>query len=108
MKHSVQEIMENHNTFKDEIQSWIVSDFKESQRTLNNIEEVDDFIKKEKAFLIKNIESIDIGEFISSLFYMNKKKSERFYAWWTEETQEATIHSYDNKKRRDRKAPTRY
>jgi len=108
MKHSIQEIMENHNTFRKEIRYWIELDFKESQKILNDIEEVDDFIKKEKEFLIDNIESIDIGEFISSLFYMSKKRSERFYAWWNEETQDATIYRYANKTRRDRKAPTRY
>jgi|TARA_R110000851_G_scaffold85152_3_gene185313 hypothetical protein len=108
MKHSIQEILENHSDFKKEIRNWIELDFKKSQKILNDIEEVDDFIKKEKEFLINNIESINVGKFISSLFYMSNKRSERFYAWWNEETQNATIYRYANKTRRDRKAPARY
>lgn len=108
MKHNIQEIIENQKNFKEEIWSWIELDFKESQKILNDIDEVDDFIKKEKEFLIRNIETIDVKDFISSLFYMNSKRSERFYAWWNEETEDATIYRYANKKRRNRKAPTRY
>jgi len=108
MKHRIQEIIDNQEKFKEETTIWIENDFKESKKILNNIEEVNEFIRKEKEFLIENIENINVKSFISTLFYLSKKRSEKFYAFWNEETQEAIIYKYVNTRRRNRKTPTRY
>jgi len=108
MKHNFQQIIENQKIFGDEITSWLNRDFSNSKKVLKDIDEKNDLIKSEKETLIKKFESINVDDFISSLFFKNSKRSKNFYAWWEETIEEVTIYKYASKERRDRKAPTQY
>jgi len=108
MKHNFQQIIENQKIFGDEITSWLNRDFSNSKKVLKDIDEKNDLIKSEKETLIKKFESINVDDFISSLFFKNSKRSKNFYAWWEETIEEVTIYKYAIKERRDRKAPAQY
>ncbi len=108
MQHKMQEILKNQADFKSDITIWLKEDFDKSKNTLKQISEDIETIKKEKQYLIKEFDKVDVDKFISSLFFLNSKRSKKFYAWWDEKNEEAIIYKYENRKRRNRKTVVRH
>lgn len=105
MKHTYQQIIENQKTFSEEIISALNADFADAKKKLKAIDEKNDLIKKEKEALREKFDSVDVKEFIASLFFSHSRRSQRFYAWWEEKVEEVIIYQYAKQKRRNRKAP---
>lgn len=97
MSHTVQQIIENQTKFRSEIVNSLKNEFRELKKELSNIKTNDVYIKGEKEKLSKRIKSTKFVKSIDSLFFLSKKRSEEFYAWWDEENNETVIYNYGKK-----------
>ena len=97
MTHTIQQIIDNQNKYKTEIVSSLKNEFRELKKELANINTSDNYIKGEKDKLSKRIKNTKFVKSIDSLFFLSKKRSEEFYAWWDEENNETIIYNYGKK-----------
>lgn len=97
MTHTIQQIIDNQNRHKNEIVSSLKNEFRELKKELANINTNDVYIKSEKDKLSKRIKNTKFVKSIDSLFFLSKKRSEEFYAWWDEENNETIIYNYGKK-----------
>jgi hypothetical protein len=97
MAHTIQQIIDNQSKHKGNIVSSLKGDFIELKKELSSINTKDKYIKGEKDKLSKRIKNTKFVKSIDSLFFLSKKRSEEFYAWWDEENNETIIYNYDKK-----------
>lgn len=97
MTHTIQQIIENQNKYKNEIVASLKNEFRELKKELASINTSDDYIKGEKNKLSKRIKNTKFVKSIDSLFFLSKKRSEEFYAWWDDENNETIIYNYGKK-----------
>ena len=97
MAHTIQQIIDNQSKHKSDIISSLKGDFIELKKELSSINTKDKYIKGEKDKLSKRIKNTKFVKSIDSLFFLSKKRSEEFYAWWYEENAETIIYNYDKK-----------
>lgn len=97
MAHTIQQIIDNQSKHKSVIISSLKGDFIELKKELSSINTKDKYIKGEKDKLSKRIKNTKFVKSIDSLFFLSKKRSEEFYAWWDEENTETIIYNYDKK-----------
>ena len=97
MAHTIQQIIDNQSKHKSDIVSSLKGDFIELKKELSSINTKDKYIKGEKDKLSKRIKNTKFVKSIDSLFFLSKKRSEEFYAWWDEENNETIIYNYDKK-----------
>jgi len=97
MAHTIQQIIDNQSKYKSDIISSLKGDFIELKKELSSINTKDKYIKGEKDKLSKRIKNTKFVKSIDSLFFLSKKRSEEFYAWWDEENTETIIYNYDKK-----------
>lgn len=97
MTHTIQQIIDNQSRYKNEIISSMKEEFRELRKELASINTNDFYIKKEKEKLSKKIKNTKFVKSIDSLFFLSKKRSEEFYAWWDEENNETLIMTYGKK-----------
>ena len=97
MAHTIQQIIDNQSKHKRDIISSLKGDFIELKKELSSINTKDKYIKGEKDKLSKRIKNTKFVKSIDSLFFLSKKRSEEFYAWWDEENTETIIYNYDKK-----------
>lgn len=97
MTHTIQQIIDNQSKHKNEIVSSLKSEFIELKRELSSINTKDAYIKGEKDKLNKRIKGTKFVKSIDSLFFLSKKRSEEFYAWWDEKNNETIIYNYGKK-----------
>jgi hypothetical protein len=97
MAHTIQQIIDNQSKHKSDIISSLKGDFIELKKELSSINTKDKYIKGEKDKLSKRIKNTKFVKSIDSLFFLSKKRSEEFYAWWDEENTETIIYNYDKK-----------
>lgn len=97
MTHTIQQIIDNQSKHKSDIISSLKGSFIELKKELSSINTKDKYIKGEKDKLSKRIKGTKFVKSIDSLFFLSKKRSEEFYAWWDEENTETIIYNYDKK-----------
>jgi len=97
MAHTIQQIIDNQSKHKSVIVSSLKGSFRELKKELSSINTKDKYIKGEKDKLSKRIKNTKFVKSIDSLFFLSKKRSEEFYAWWDEENTETIIYNYDKK-----------
>ena len=97
MAHTIQQIIDNQSKHKGNIVSSLKGDFIELKKELSSINTKDKYIKGEKDKLSKRIKNTKFVKSIDSLFFLSKKRSEEFYAWWDEENNETIIYNYGKK-----------
>ena len=97
MAHTIQQIIDNQSKHKKEIVNSLKGEFRELRRELSNIKTKDTYINEEKNKLSKRIKNTKFVKSIDSLFFLSKKRSEEFYAWWSEENNETIIYNYGKK-----------
>ena len=97
MTHSIQQIIDNQSKFKEEIIKSLKENIRELRNELFSINSSDAYIKKEKEKLCKRVKNTKFIKSIDSLFFLSKKRSEEFYAWWDVENNETIILNYGKK-----------
>ncbi len=95
MHHTIQEIIDNQNDFKEEILAWFGEDLKKTKKELNEIQSRNQFIQNEKIKLIKKFDKTNFNKFFSKLFFMHSSRNKDFYVWWDKDNHEAHILKYD-------------
>ncbi len=95
--HTIQEIIDNQETFKEEIISWFNEDLKQTKKSLNEIKTNNKFILSEKKKLVKRFEKTNFEKSFVKLFFMHSSRNKDFYVWWDKGNQEAIILKYDKK-----------
>lgn len=96
MPHTRREIIDNQNTFRNEIVGYLKSEFQKSKKDLSKIETVDERIIQEKEKLIKTTNKLKIIKEIDKLFISEKYIYPKYIAWWNEETNEVQIEKNTN------------
>ena len=91
--HTIKQIMDNQAQFKQEIVDFLKNDIQYSLDVLRNMNTNDDEINKELVGLKDKIKNMK-NPSIPSLFFASKNRSDKYYAWWDEENQEAIIDKY--------------
>ena len=94
--HTRREIINNQNEFKNEIISYLKSEFQNSKKDLSKIETVDERIMQEKEKLTKVTNKLKIVKEIEKLFISEKYIYPKYYAWWNDETKEVQIEKNTN------------
>lgn len=97
MAHTIQQIIDNQSKYKNEIVNSLKGEFRELKKELLSINTKDSYITKEKNKISKRIKNTKFVKSIDSLFFLSKKRSEEFYAWWDEENNETIIYNYGKK-----------
>ena len=97
MTHTIQQIIDNQSKYKNDIIHSLKNEFIELKKELSSINTKDIYIKGEKDKLSKRIKNTKFVKSIDSLFFLSKKRSEEFYAWWDEENKETIIYNYGKK-----------
>lgn len=94
---SIKQIIENQKKYKKNILIWFTNSLREAKKELIEIKSKDDFIKNEVNKLKLKFKKTVYKKEIDRLFFMNSKRNEKFYAWWSEDSQEVFILHYDKK-----------
>ena len=94
MKHSIKEIIDNQESFKENIISYLLKEFKKTKKSLNDIETDDKTILRNKEKLKKKLSKTKYKKSVEQLFFMHSKRNKIFYVWWDDENKEATILKY--------------
>lgn len=94
---TTQQIINNQETYKDNIFVFLREEIKQVKSELKTINSSDEFIMKEKEKLIKRFKKTNTLESIKKYFFLSKKRDETFYIWWDESIQEAIVKKYDKK-----------
>jgi hypothetical protein len=97
MNHTIQQIINNQSKHKNDIVTSLKGEFIALKKELSSIKTKDNYIKGEKDKLSKRIKNTKFVKSIDSLFFLSKKRSEEFYAWWDEENNETIIYNYGKK-----------
>lgn len=97
MSHTIQQIIDNQSKYKAEIINSLKGEFRELKKELASINTNDVYIKEEKDKLSKRVKNTKFIKSMDSLFFLSKKRSEEFYAWWDEENKETIIYNYGKK-----------
>ena len=97
MIHSIQQIIDNQSKYKADIVDSLKNEFRELRKELTRIKTKDEFIISEKQKLSKRIKNTKFVKSIDSLFFLSKKRSEEFYAWWDNDLKEILILTYGKK-----------
>ena len=95
--HTTQQIIENQDTYKEDILRFLAKDVSDAKKELYGIKTNNEFIKKEKEKLIKKFKKIKSSESIKKYFFLSNKRDEKFYVWWDVEQQESLILTYGKK-----------
>lgn len=95
--HTIQQIIENQNEFKENIVSFFLKEQSESKKILNDICSNDEYIIKQKNKLKNRYKKIKQIKYIEHLFFLNSRRNENLYAWWDEYEKEAKILKYDKR-----------
>ncbi len=93
LMHTIKQIIENQDQFKQEIITFLKKDLQGSLDVLRNINTDDDEVNAQLNGLKKKIKKMRSPS-IASLFFSSDKRNEKYYAWWEAETEEAIIHKY--------------
>lgn len=97
MIHTTQQIIDNQSKYKADIVDSLKNEFRELRKELTKIKTKDEFIISEKQKLSKRIKNTKFVKSIDSLFFLSKKRSEEFYAWWDNDLKEILILTYGKK-----------
>lgn len=97
MNHTIQQIIENQQNHKQEIVGFLKGELAGLVKELSEIKTNDQYIIAEKNKLKKKLGQAKLVKSIDSLFFLSKKRSEEYYAWWDENLQEAIILNYGKK-----------
>lgn len=95
--HTIQEIINNQEEFKEQILSYFLKEYNNAQKELGKIECDDNFILNEKEKLQQKFKTIKPQKYIEQLFFMHSKRNKVFYVWWDKEENEAKILKYDKR-----------
>lgn len=95
--HSFKQIIENQNTYKDQILDFFISEMRNTNNELRKIVSNDEFILNEKQKLLKKFKKINTLDTIKKYFFINNKRDETYYVWWDISLQEALILTYGKK-----------
>jgi hypothetical protein len=95
--HSIKQIIDNQEKFKNEIISFLNSETTCAKKVLNSIKSDDKFILKEKNKLKSKFKKINQKKYIDSLFFLNYSRNLTFYVWWEENENETKILKYDKR-----------
>lgn len=97
MNNSIKKIIDNQRRYKKEILKWFTEDLRETKKDLIKIKSNDEFIQKEVHKLKLKFKRTIYKKEIDRLFFLHNKRNDKFYAWWSEDSQEVFILSYDKK-----------
>ena len=97
MKHTIQEIIDNQENFKNEILRYFSSEVKEARKDLYEIESEDELIKKEVEKMKSKFSKTKFRKGFDKLFFMHPNRNKTKYAWWDKEKEEALILSYEKR-----------
>jgi len=97
MNHTIQQIIENQQKFKQEIVGFLKGELADLVKELSGIKTEDHYILAEKDKIKKRLSQAKLVKNIDSLFFLSKKRSEEYYAWWDENLQEVIILNYGKK-----------
>jgi len=95
MHHTIKEIIENQENFKEKISNYLLNSVKEARELLEKIESEDKYIISEKGKLKQKFKKTKHKIIIDKLFFMHSNRNEKFYAWWNEYNEEVNILKYD-------------
>lgn len=94
---TTQQIINNQETYKDNIFSFLTAEIKQVKHELRTINSSDEFIMKEKEKLMKRFKKTNTLESIKKYFFLSKKRDDTFYIWWDDSIKEAIVKRYDKK-----------
>lgn len=97
MNHTIQQIIENQQKYKQEISNFLKGELADLVKELSGIKTDDQYIITQKNKLKKKLSQIKLVKSIDSFFFLSKKRSEEYYAWWDENLQEVIILNYGKK-----------
>lgn len=102
MNHTIKQILENQDNYKNEIVDWLNSDFQSQKQALKaiKVEKGDPDIESAIKSLKRKFDKVKAHELIESLLFRSgmKKRSEKYYAWWDEINEEVIIYTYGETK----------
>ena len=91
--HTIKQIIDNQSEFKEEIVTFLKQDLSQSLKVLKEIETDDEKIKEPLDDLRKKVKKMKTPS-VHTLFYLNKKRNLKYYAWWDADSQEANVYKY--------------
>lgn len=91
--HTTKQIIDNQTEFKEDIVTFLEQDLSQSLKTLKDIDTDDENIKGPLNDLRKKAKKMKAPS-VHSLFYLNRKRNLKYYAWWDIDSQEAVIFRY--------------
>jgi len=97
MNHTIQQIIENQQKYKQEIIGFLKGELADLVKELSGIKTNDQYIIAEKDKLKKKLSQVKLVKSIDAFFFLSKKRSEEYYAWWDENLQEVIILNYGKK-----------
>lgn len=92
--HSYKEIIDNQETYKKEIINYFNEDVKELKEIIRQINSKDPYIQKEKKKLERKVKKTKYRNYLDKFFFMNSKRSKKYYVWWDDKQKEAFILKY--------------
>lgn len=95
--HSRKSIIENQRQFKEEIISFLKTEFKETKRELEKIKTKDEEINLYKNKLSNLSKKANVKNGIEKFFISENNIYPKFYAWWDEENNEVIILKYETR-----------
>lgn len=94
MTHTIQQIINNQNKYKQEITTALKTQLSEIRSELSKITSEDKYIKKQKEKIKQKLGGMKFIKSVGALFFLSKKRSQEYYAWWDEKNQEVLILTY--------------
>lgn len=94
---TIQQIIKNQTDFGEQIVDYLTKEYKETKKTLKNIESDDNFILSAKNKITKRLDKTDPQKYIDQLFFMHPKRNKVFYAWWDSDEKEVKILRYNER-----------
>jgi len=95
--HTIKQIIDNQNVFRQLILQWFTKDIRESKKKLFEIESDDEYIKSQTDKLKNRFKKTLYKKEIDRLFFLHPKRNEDLYAWWNVEEDDVIILSYGKK-----------
>lgn len=93
LMHTIKQIIDNQEQFKQEIFDFLKNDLEHSLDVLKSISTSDDEINDQLIDLKMKFKKMKTPS-IPSLFFSCKNHSKKYYAWWDAENEEAIIYKY--------------
>ncbi len=97
MHHTTQDIINNQKEHKDKIVDYLLNEFYELKKDLIKLKKKDEFSKKEAQKIEKKLKKYDIQKYIKKLFFLNKHRNKKFYAWWSIDSDDVKILKYEKR-----------